>query len=52
MKVRVTFTYSPEPEEIDAADPSGLTEAAWDDLAARLMEAGAEDIRVKRETSA
>lgn len=47
-KVNVNFSFEPEDEEADDADPSGLTSEAFEQLMEQLSELGATDVRVEK----
>ena len=47
-RVKVTFVYEPDPEEIDDDHPGGLTDEATQSLHNELMSLGAEDIETEK----
>jgi hypothetical protein len=47
VKVRVTFVFEPEPEEVDEDHPGGLTDEATQRLHDQLMMLGAEDVETE-----
>lgn len=48
MGVKVTFTYTPDPDEVDEGDPTGLTNPAYDQLLDSLAQLGAEDVEIEK----
>lgn len=48
MRVRVTFVFEPEPEEIDEDDPTGLTADAFERLMDQLVGVGATDVEASK----
>jgi hypothetical protein len=48
MTVEVTFQYEPEPDEVDADDPSGLTEEAYTKLMDEVIQIGGGDVGIRQ----
>lgn len=48
MQVKVSFTFTPEPDEVDDKDSTGLTVEAFEKIHATLASLGAENVDIRK----
>ena len=50
QRVRISITYTPDPQDVDTTDPTGLTAESFDRIMDALINLAADDIKIKIET--